>query len=94
MSLATFKRGIHPPERKEYSMDAAIERARVPKILAVPLSQHIGAPTECLVSIGDEVRMGQVLGEAKAFVCAPIHSPVSGKVVGITDYTVESAAFM
>jgi electron transport complex protein RnfC len=38
------------------------------------------------VSIGDEVKTGQVIGQAEAFVSAPVHASVSGKVVAIGEF--------
>jgi electron transport complex protein RnfC len=86
MSLATFKGGVHPPDRKELSKGAAIEKSKAPKTVAIPLSQHIGAPNNPTVEIGQEVKMGEVVGQAEAFVSAPVHSSVSGKVVGLVDF--------
>lgn len=86
MSLATFKGGIHPPDMKELARDAVITAAIAPKTVAIPLSQHIGAPTKPAVEIGSAVKMGQVIGTAEAFVSAPVHSSVSGKVMGFVDF--------
>jgi electron transport complex protein RnfC len=86
MSLATFRGGVHPPDKKELSKGAAIEKAKAPKAIAVPLSQHIGAPNNPIVEIGQEVKMGEIVGQAEAFVSAPVHSSVSGKVVGLVDF--------
>jgi electron transport complex protein RnfC len=86
MSVATFKGGIHPPDNKEFSKEAAIATSKPPKTIVIPLSQHIGAPCSATVEIGQEVKMGQVVGQADAFVSAPVHSSVSGKVVAITEY--------
>jgi electron transport complex protein RnfC len=86
MSLATFRGGIHPPDKKELSRGFAIEKAKAPKTVAIPLSQHIGAPNDPIVEIGQEVKMGEVVGKAEAFVSAPVHSSVSGKVVGLVDF--------
>jgi electron transport complex protein RnfC len=86
MGLATFKGGIHPPERKEFSKGAAIEAAKPPKRVVIPMSQHIGAPCAPKVAVGDLVKVGQVIGAAEAFVSAPVHASVSGKVVAIGDF--------
>lgn len=86
MGFATFSRGIHPPDKKELSKAAAIERAGAPKTAVIPMGQHIGAPCKPIVSIGDEVKIGQPVGEPQGFVSAPVHATVSGKVVGIMDY--------
>ncbi|MBN2286014.1 MAG: electron transport complex subunit RsxC [Tissierellales bacterium] len=79
----TFKGGIHPPHFKGQTEHKAIEAAPVPKVVVIPLVQHIGAPCEALVSKGDQVKVGQKIGESKGFVSAPIHASVSGKVVKI-----------
>ncbi len=55
----------------------------VPDIVKISMSQHIGAPCQPLVKKGDEVKVGQLIGSTDAFVSAPIHSSVSGKVIGI-----------
>lgn len=86
MSLATFKGGIHPPDRKELSKAAPIVAAKPPDRVVIPLSQHIGAPCKPAVQIGQEVRIGDVVGSAEAFVSACVHASVSGKVVAIGEF--------
>lgn len=88
MKLLTFKGGIHPPYRKEYSNKKAIERARSPKIVYIPLQQHIGAPAKPIVEVGDDVKLGQKIGEQQGFVSCNVHSSVSGKVIGIKEHEV------
>lgn len=80
MSLLTFKGGIHPPESKEYTEHLPIEVAAAPRVVMIPLQQHIGAPAEAIVEVGDRVLVGQRIGEAKGFVSAHVHSSVSGIV--------------
>ncbi len=81
----TFKRGIHPPYNKELASGKAIKKAPVPSEVVIPLSQHIGAPNEPLVSVGDRVEVGQKIGGTDAFVSAPVHSSVAGTVKEIAD---------
>ncbi len=83
MKLLTFKAGIHPPEYKESTAHLPIEAAVAPSVVMIPLQQHIGAPAEALVKVGDRVLVGEKIGEAKGFVSAPIHSSVSGVVKAI-----------
>jgi len=73
------KGGIHPPENK-LTADKPIVVLPVPPQVTVPVSQHIGAPAVPVVEKGTEVKAGQIIAEAKGFVSANIHSPVSGKV--------------
>ncbi|GAB6088074.1 electron transport complex subunit RsxC [Alkaliphilus crotonatoxidans] len=83
MKYLTFKAGIHPPEYKESTEHLAIEQAIKPSVVTIPLQQHIGAPAEALVKVGDRVLVGEKIGEAKGFVSAPVHSSVSGTVKAI-----------
>ncbi|KAB3535923.1 electron transport complex subunit RsxC [Alkaliphilus pronyensis] len=80
MKFLTFKGGIHPPEFKEPTAHLPIEKAWEPKTVSIPLQQHIGAPCEAIVKVGDRVTVGQKIGEAKGFVSANVHSSVSGDV--------------
>lgn len=85
--LRTFKRGgIHPPEFKELTADKALEVLPAPKLVYIPLVQHIGAPCEPTVKLREQVKMGQVIADSKAFVSSPIHASVSGVVKKIDYY--------
>ncbi len=78
----TFKGGVHPDDRKSLSSGKPIEPAPVPKVVRIPLQQHIGAPCKPCVAPGDAVKKGQMIGEPGGFVSAAVHSSVSGKVTG------------
>ncbi|MBI5212359.1 MAG: electron transport complex subunit RsxC [Nitrospirae bacterium] len=86
MSLATFKGGIHPPDKKDISKDRSISPAKPPKRVVIPLAQHIGAPCKLSVIVGQEVKKGEVIGAPEGFVSAPVHSSVSGKVIAIGEF--------
>jgi electron transport complex protein RnfC len=79
-NVFTFKGGIHAPHHKKQTENLPIEIAVEPKTVVIPLSQHIGAPCEPLVTVGERVKVGQKIGESKAFVSSPVHSSVSGTV--------------
>ncbi|KAF0207445.1 MAG: electron transport complex protein [Actinobacteria bacterium] len=83
MSKAAFKGGVHPPERKEATSSSATQWAPVPGRLVIPMSQHLGAPCQPVVAVGDRVVRGQVVGTVDAMVSAPVHSPVSGEVTAV-----------
>jgi electron transport complex protein RnfC len=51
----------------------------------IPLSQHLGKPSELAVEVGEDVGEGTVLGKAAGFISVPVHSPVPGKVKEIKD---------
>jgi len=86
MGLATFKGGIHPPDKKTLAANSAIVELKPPKIVVIPLSQHAGAPCKPVVAIGQEVKKGEMIGEPGGFVSAPVHSSVSGKVIAIAEF--------
>jgi len=72
MSLKTFPGGVHPPDAKDFSKNASIEKFGQPNKVVIPLSQHIGAPAKPLVKVGDEVVIGQKICEAGGFVSVPM----------------------
>lgn len=80
----TFKGGVNVPHHKELTERLPLEKALEPEIVTIPLHQHIGAPCEPLVKVGDTVKIGQKIGQSEAFVSAPVHSSISGTVKSIT----------
>ena len=84
-SLSTFlKGGIHPPGNKHLSEHKEIKEFQSPKTAVIPLSQHLGAPAEINVEIGQEIKIGDLIGKSSGFISANIHSSVSGIVKEIT----------
>lgn len=80
MSLSSFVGGIHPPHHKKSTEQLPVVRIKTPSIVTIPLRQHIGAPCEPVVKVGDYVKVGQLIGEPPSFVSAAVHSSVSGIV--------------
>lgn len=78
--------GVHVPHHKNTAGMHSVEMP-VPKSVTITMSQHIGAPCKPVVKVGDTVTVGQVIGDNDAFVCAPIHSSVSGTVKKIEKIT-------
>jgi electron transport complex protein RnfC len=80
--------GVKLDGRKNLSCYSPIVPANIPRYLVLPLLQHIGVPTEPVVSVGDKVLKGQVIADCHANDChlqmsAPIHASSSGTVVAI-----------
>ena len=75
--------GVHPSERKEFSEHIALKKFPDPKTVVISMSQHLGAPANPIVQVGDTVKVGQKIGEAAGFISAPVHSSVSGTVVAV-----------
>ncbi|WHY03489.1 hypothetical protein QNH29_09920 [Neobacillus sp. DY30] len=55
-----------------------------PEIVRIAHSQHVGAPAIPVVTVGDHVTMGQLIGKIPdSSLGAAIHASISGKVVEI-----------
>lgn len=90
--LKTFpKGGIHPAENKITS-SKAIKRMPVPKVVYVPIAQHIGIPSEIVVDRKDKVKKGQVIAKSRGYVSSNIHTPVAGTVTKL-DMMVDSSGY-
>ena len=81
--LKTFPGGLHPADSKQWTAAKPVEDVPLPEELTIPLSQHIGAPAEVCVEVGDQVKKGQVIGTAKGFVSVPVHASTSGEIVAV-----------
>ncbi len=79
----TFRRGVHPPQRKELTRARPVEVVPTPQRVVIPILQHLGAPCEPVVSSRDVVEVGAVLADSESFVSAPVHTPIAGKVAKI-----------
>jgi len=85
------KGGIHPPENK-ITAEKGIKRMTVPKVVNVPIGQHIGVPAEIVVDKKEKVEIGQVIAKSGGFVSSNIHSPIAGTVTKI-DQIVDSSGY-
>ena len=58
----------------------------VPSEVLIPLSMHAGAAAVPIVAVGDRVKLGQLIAREDGKVSSPVHATVSGEVVSIEDY--------
>jgi len=86
----TFPGGVHPLVGKKLARKSEIRPGPAVKQVAIMLSQHTGAACQPMVKKGDMVEAGQKIGDSDAFVSAPVHSPVNGKVkaIGLASHAV------
>ena len=70
----------------KYDKDAPLqeELVNVSKV-KVLLSQHIGAPAQAIVNVGDMVTEGQMIAQPAQGLSVGIHATISGKVTEVTD---------
>lgn len=79
----TFKiGGIHPKDYK-LTADCPIVWLPQPQKVQMMLYQQIGAPSICVVKVGDKLKKGQLIAEDGSFVSACQHAPISGTVTKI-----------
>ena len=76
----SFPGGTHPPGSKDLTRKSRIETLPAVKQVTIMLSQHTGAICRSVVRKGNMVQAGQKIGDSEAFVSAPVHSPINGKV--------------
>jgi len=81
--LSGFYGGLTLSDRKSLTEHLPIKPFPAPRTVVIPLSQHIGAPAEPLVAVGDYVKAGQKIGNAVGFVSSTVHASVSGKVIAV-----------
>ncbi|MDO4731577.1 MAG: electron transport complex subunit RsxC [Clostridia bacterium] len=62
-----------------------------PEEVVIPMIQHIGAACVPVVKKGDEVKIGQIIGDTDKFMSAPIHSSISGTVTKIDEIRLPNA---
>jgi len=85
--LKTFPQGgVHPSDHKLSSQKKTLI-LNLPKVVKIPLSQHLGAPAIAMVKKGDQVKVGTLLAKSGGFISANIHSSVSGTVAMISEST-------
>lgn len=78
----SFYGGVHPNDRKEATNRlAVVPLSTQPKQVVIAMSMHIGAPCKPVVAVGDQVAVGQKIGEI-AGLGAPVHASVSGQGCG------------
>lgn len=81
----TFKGGVPLKGNKETTKDKAIEVAKDPQIVYIPLHQHVGSAAKALVKKGDTVKVGQRIGESDVSLTSIVHSSISGTVLKIEE---------
>lgn len=83
--MAFYLPGIHVPHRKS-THNKPMARLGSPNTVTIPMSMHIGAPATPVVKVGDLVKVGTKIGEAKGYISSDVYSSVSGKVIKISEF--------
>ncbi|MBS6194962.1 MAG: electron transport complex subunit RsxC [Clostridiales bacterium] len=83
-----FTGGVHPTDGydKSLTMDLPVGVYR-PKKVTILTEQSFGGKCGLLVKPGDRVEEGSLIGKPEAFMAAPLHASVSGKVLEVREVT-------
>ncbi len=79
----SFDGGLKLEGHKLHGERGRIRSAPLPRKVILPVAQHIGAPTQPLVEVGQRVLRGQCIAASDNFIAAPVHASISGTVTDI-----------
>lgn len=94
-SSSVFPGGVHPTDGfdKALSMDCAV-KAFHPETVTLLSEQSFGGTCSFLVKPGEHVKEGQLIGKPEAFMAAPLHASVSGKVLAVKEVTEQGRSLL
>lgn len=78
----TFRGGLHVPSNKN-TKDIPIKDFPAPATVSIPLQQHIGAPAEPIVKVGERVKTGQIIADFQNGLSCPVHASITGTIKAI-----------
>lgn len=84
-------RGVKVPHKKN-TANSVPERLPLPEKVVIPMSMHIGKNAIPKVKAGEQVKVGQLIGEADGFISSPIYSSVSGTVKKVDEIMMSNGA--
>jgi electron transport complex protein RnfC len=82
-TLYQFHGGVHPDTCKSQSTRTPIAQASLPSRLVIPLHQHVGNSAKAVVTTGERVLKGQLIGRPEGHLSSAIHAPTSGTIAAI-----------
>jgi len=86
--LGTLHGGLRLPPQKSAATAQPLLKLPVPAQLVLPIAQHVGEPSQPIVSIGERVLKGQLIAEIEGSLGAPVHASSSGKIIAIEPWPV------
>lgn len=88
MKKLTFKTGFMPKDgldfvhQRKFMREALLEVCS-PREVTIPMKQHTGTACDPVVSVGDSVAMGDLIGVPSDMHGVPVHASISGTVTKI-----------
>ncbi len=81
--LHHYHGGLRLRHNKKISCLHPTVRPPLPELLVIPLHQHLGVPAEPVVSPGNLVLKGDLIGVEASSQHIPVHAPTSGRIEAI-----------
>lgn len=83
-----MKKSISSLKLPHYKSTAGVSSAVIapPEEVLLPMTMHSGQPAAPIVSVGDHVRVGQLIAREEGRNSSPVHASVSGTVTAIEAY--------
>ena len=84
----SFRKNISALKVPHHKNTAGMHSVRIspPKEVLLPMSMHSGQPAVPVVSVGDSVRVGQLIAREEGKNSSPVHATVSGTVTAIEPF--------
>ncbi len=73
---------LHVPHNK-HTAECVPVRIETPREVILPMNMHSGHDAEPIVSVGDHVKVGQLIAREEGRFSSPVHATISGTVVEI-----------
>lgn len=95
LQKSVFPGGVHPTDGfdKALSTNCAVT-PYYPETVTILSEQSFGGKCSFLVKPGEHVKEGQLIGKPEAFMAAPLHASVSGKVLAVKEITEQGRRLM
>lgn len=84
--------GIKLPDNRAISLERPLKKAKLPKLVTIPLCQAESENSLPIVNVGDSVLKGQVIAEDQLKNAVPVHASTSGIVIEITELTLSEGS--
>ncbi len=81
--LGKLHGGLRLDANKHESTARGIRDVPVPPQLVLPLAQHVGAPAQPVIGVGERVLKGQLIADCEGTLGAPVHASSSGRIAAI-----------
>jgi electron transport complex protein RnfC len=83
---ASFRGGIHPPPEKSRTINKTIETLPPPPYVIMHMANYAGSAAKPVVTPGERVCRGQIIGQPSGPLCASVHASIAGTVTSIGDF--------